>query len=67
MPAALRLVPRTRTADTPAPPTTPQETAARRLVEAWLDSPFPDTQRAVDDLVARVARALDRPFAGSVD
>jgi hypothetical protein len=67
MRAALRLVwGAGRTAGTPPPPS-PEETAARRLVEEWLDTPFPDTPRAVDDLVARIARALTQRGLGAVD
>jgi hypothetical protein len=66
MPAALRLVSGARGTDGPPPPT-PQETEARLLVEGWIDTPFPDTRRAVDDLIARVARALTRRGLALVD
>lgn len=67
MPAALRLVSGSRRTAGEPPPPTPQEVEARRLVEGWLDTPFPDTPRAVDDLVARIARALARGGLTAVD
>jgi hypothetical protein len=51
----------------PPPPPTPQEAEARRLVDQWIDTPFLDTRCALDDLVARVARALAHRAPSTAD
>ncbi len=61
MASALRLIPVSRP-NVDRPPATPtvHEVEARALVEAWVAEPLFDTDHAIDDLVARVARALGR-------
>lgn len=60
MASALRLISVGRpNADRPPAPTV-HEAEARALVEAWVTEPLLDTDDAIDDLVARVARALSR-------
>ncbi|HEV7735700.1 MAG TPA: hypothetical protein VGR62_26230 [Candidatus Binatia bacterium] len=61
MASALRLIPASRpNADRPPAAPTVHEVDARALVDAWVAEPLFDTDHAVDDLVARVARALAR-------